>query len=565
MKVLVIDSYFLLDQILRFVEDGHDVYFYNTLMSSTQAAHIVDIYSGLDKYFTRVDDYGEVIDKVDLVYFTDMYFPDLAQKFKDDGIPVYGPTPDLVRMEDDREYGHKEMKKLGIQVPNAEYIEGLDNLLKYVKGKKEKLVIKLDSRYRENAETFIVEGYEDALMQLAKTNLGPYLKDMKFFVQEFIEGVEIGADMFISRDKMVLPYGFTLEIKLGGGCKGNIGIWSYKEGSIREFFERMLPKTKKDDYRCSLSYEAILTKKGPYILEPTSRNPYPVFGMYARYMENFSEVIYGVATGKPVDVKFPKDKPVMGQVVVSIGTGSDWTEVEFEEHDPLKEGITMKDGFGFNRVIVKDGKYWIPPEASRPSIILNTFGTDVDEIIEKSKELLEDIEATDYYYYPRVFKEMKRRVEELEEYSKDFHFEVGTPKRTRERERIELPDEVPSGEIDLSHLKRHIHKDKNYTALVSYEGEMPSIEFDPETGDYYFRRGWVVIFDSANPAVYPVAISSRVLGTVKKASLEDRSILRSLENEFGIKLSGVAILQESYIEDGTPHIRDIILVKKQGG
>ena len=564
MRILVIDSYFLLDQILRFVEDGHEVYFYNILGSTGKSLlEEVEIYYGLDKYFKRVDDYGKVIDKVDLVYFTDMFFPDLANKLKEDGIPVYGPTPELTKMEDIREYGHDEMEKLGIRVPEAEVIEGLENLQKYLNRRKGKTVIKLDSRYRGNAETFIVEGYEDALLQLSSSNLGPFLKDMKFFVQEFIEGVEIGADMFISRDKMVLPYGYTLEIKLEGGCKGNIGIWSYKEGSIREFFSKILPKTKKDDYRCNISYEAILTKEGPYILEPTTRNPYPVFDLYSRFIENYSEVIYGVASGKPVDVIYDKKKPIMGQVILFVGKNvSDWVNVEIEEGDPFKEGITMKDGFGFARVMVKDDGYWIPP-GEKQAITLNVSGSNVDEVIEKCKYYIDKISATNLHYFPKVFREMKRRVEELEEYDKDFHFEVGEPKV--EKEVIEVPVErIPKGELDISSLKRHIYRGKNYTAIVTYEGEAPSIGYDENFQDFIFRNGWIVLYDSADPFTH-TASADRAVEVMRKASFENKSLLRALEGEFGIKFSGVAVIQESYLSDAVPHLRDIIIVKKQGG
>ncbi len=209
----MIDTNLAIDHAMRFVEDGLEVYYYLANLSAFPKLSDTICGDGLSDGLVKVEDWGAVIDRVGLVYITDNCFPDLAVRLREKGKLVYGPSPELVRWENDRAYAYEEMRKREIGVPDGAIVRGKDELLKWIAEREGKKVWVKINKVRGNIETFAVTSVSEAEAMLSQAGFGPYVEDLTFLVQEEVEGIEIGVDAFVVPGDICRPLAYTIEEK----------------------------------------------------------------------------------------------------------------------------------------------------------------------------------------------------------------------------------------------------------------------------------------------------------------------------------------------------------------
>ena len=407
--ILVIDTNLAIDHVLRFVEDGHEVYYYLANLSAFPKLEDQvsgDGFSGVNK----VEDYGAVLDRVDLVVITDSCFPDLAVKLKDMGKPVFGPTPELVKMENDRVYAWRRARELGVGVPDGEVVRGLSELRKWLKYREDgekRWWVKI-SKFRGSIETFSVTSVVEAEVLLSEAKFGPYVEELEFLVQEECSGVEIGCDAFVCPEGVLKPVSYTIEEK----GRGNVAVFTEDVGFLREFYDKVMDVVKREDYRCYLCVEGFWDGSQFRMLEPTPRFPFPVSSLYPRFVKNYTEVIYGVATGKVVQPEVDWDNPYMAELTVSTDMVDMWRTIKSEWIGEIKD----RDGVGFRRVVRKFDQYWFVP-GDVVVATANARGKTVEESLERAKKVAESIECIfsqwDGGFVESVLEKVRKLSEEL--------------------------------------------------------------------------------------------------------------------------------------------------------
>lgn len=220
------------------------------------------------KEITKVEDIGHVLENSDFILITDCYFGRLADYLRSQGVPVFGAPYEWTRIENDRVYGWKRLKEMGVGVPNGVILRGIDAVRKYIKeNEREGRVFYLKvSKYRGNRETGGgVLNEVEALVSLSQAGFGPYLDDLEILVQEKCPGEEIGFDCFVNGKDFIRPFLYTIEIK----GEGTLGVWTEKNGIEDHIFKKIKQSLVDTDYRGNISMEFFWDGSRVYVHDPT--------------------------------------------------------------------------------------------------------------------------------------------------------------------------------------------------------------------------------------------------------------------------------------------------------
>lgn len=411
LRILVIDTNLAIDHAVRFAKDGHIVYYY--LADLSAFPKLEDRISGYGfEGITKIEDWASVFKEVDLIYITDNCFPELAVLAKELGKLVYGPTPLIVKLEDDRVFAYEMMKSLGIAVPEGESIKGIENLINWIKerqGENSRFWIKIN-KFRGDIETFSASNALEAMTLLSQSKLGPFLENLEFLVQYDTAGIEIGCDANICPKGLLKPYFYTIEHK----GRGNVAIPKINSGFETHFYDKLMNLIKEDDYRCNLSVEGIWDGESFKVIDITSRIPYPVSSLYPRFIKNFTEVIYCTANNEPCKVEIDEENPLLLEITVSTDLPQYWRTIEFPEK--------YKENIGFRRVIYFENKYWFVPDDFLVATI-NVKGKSLEEVFNKGKEILSSVKCIYSQYDISWFEVVKEQISQLNQLGSGFEWD----------------------------------------------------------------------------------------------------------------------------------------------
>jgi len=199
----------------------------------------------------KIDDIGEVLGEVDYVVFCDVGYGALADKMREAGLSVWGASEKGEQLEIDRIYGRRISQMLGIGVPDAEIVKGVDGVIEYMRNHRgQRHFVKL-SFFRGSIETFSVKYEDEARMMLSQANFGIMQDEIDFVVEKEMKGVEIGADFWITDEGFCDTHFFTIEFK-GMGCIGKFVKDSLFKEQFMDKLEDWLIKT---GYRGNISIE----------------------------------------------------------------------------------------------------------------------------------------------------------------------------------------------------------------------------------------------------------------------------------------------------------------------
>lgn len=413
LKILVIDTNLSLDHVLGFVHDGHVVYYYIADVSAYPCLNDTiagDGFAGVQK----VEDFAEVLDFVDLVYITDNCFPWLSVYLRDKGKCVFGPSPELVKWENDRVYFYQKAKSLKIAVPDGEVVKGKKALLSWLQKHedgKTRFFVKVN-KYRGSIETFSVVSAKEADVILAQAGFGPYLDELEFLVQIECDGIEIGCDMFVCPNGFLRPYSYTIEEK----GRGNVAKWVEASGFEDRFYSLVKHVIREDDYRGNLSIEAFWDGRELRVIDVCSRMPYPVSSLYPRFIANWSEIIYAVANNELCEVKVDWDERYMAELTLSTDDKITWRTIEFDG-----EYFSKKGGIGFRRAVYKSGKVWFVP-GDGVVATANAKGKSIEQALQRALEFAENVKCISVSFDGQFVQSVLEKISALRKMGREFVF-----------------------------------------------------------------------------------------------------------------------------------------------
>ena len=379
---LVYDFGLFTEQAARLARDFGTVWYYvpwEDAFPKIEKSLIGQDFDGL----VRISNFWEYVDKADIIFIPDTHTGGLVEFLKSKGYKVAGPG-EAESLELNRVLGRKIQKKLGLPTQDTWVVKGLDNLREFLKTK-QNVFVKLNT-FRGTIETFRHIDYDSSepLLDHIAYEAGPEKYILEFVVEKEIEGIEPGTDNIFHTDEILSPTMYGFELK-GTGYIGKIVPVNEIPEPLRKVDEGLSKVLKKLNYRFFYSTEVIVTKnKKGYLIDPCIRLAAPVVSaLQTEIIENYSEVVWGLATGEKILPKY-KAKYGGGVAFESEWAQNHWVKVSFPQE--IRQWVKFRMAMKFN-----NSYYAVPGFTSLCSIV--AIGNTPEEVFEQVKERANHLKA----------------------------------------------------------------------------------------------------------------------------------------------------------------------------
>jgi len=291
-------------------KEGHDVKIY--IKSETDK----DVYDG---FLEKIDDWKKYIDWADVIVFDDVGFGKEADELRKNGRLIVGGSEYTDKLEEDREFGQSEMRRVGmLTLPHWDFSD-YDSALKFIEEN--------PGRYVYKPSGFVSSGFK-GLLFLGKDEDGKDLHEIlrsnkkvlrekieHFQLQKYASGVEIAIGAFFNGNDFIYPLNVNFEHKklfpgdMGPftGEMGTLMYWSGVNTIFRTTLEKMREEIKKSKYVGYIDINCIANARGIYPLEFTCRFGYPTISVQAEgVISEWGEFLYCMAKGENYPLKTKK-------------------------------------------------------------------------------------------------------------------------------------------------------------------------------------------------------------------------------------------------------------------
>ena len=382
-KVLVYDLGLFTEVALRLLRDCASVEYYvpwPDAFPEMIKAFIGKNFDGLD----RIETFWDRVDSADLIYIPDTMCGDITEFLKKHDYPVCGAGA-AEKIELDRWYGRNLQKKNGLPVQETHRLVGITELTKFLKENKN-YFIKID-KFRGVLESFKHTDWKSSEQEVDNIALktGPFKGDIVFIVEEILEGQEPGIDGITFDGDLLYP-------TQGGYEEKGVGIIerTYRDekelpAALKTINDGIAPEFKKNKTRFFFSMEMKIGKdRAPFLIDPTIRLAAPgTSAIQCEAMQNYSEVIYGLATGQKVN---PVIKEKYWAAVAGESSHSEkrWLNVSVPKE--------LRQWVKFRMASKKGNEYYACPGFPSICTVLGS-GSTMDEAVNQVKERSKEIKA----------------------------------------------------------------------------------------------------------------------------------------------------------------------------
>lgn len=285
-----------------------------------------DVYDG---FFEKVDDWKSHVDWADVVVFDDVGFGAQADILRRKGKLVVGGSVYTDRLEEDREFGQSEMKRVGmLTLPHWDF-DNFDEAIKFLKENPGRYVFKPSQGTYGDMRGIVFLGEEEDgkdIIEVLERNKDAWQKKIRTFqIQKEATGVEVGVGAFFNGQDFLYPININFEHKKL--FPGDIGPYTGEMGTlmywspVNTIFTTTLAKMKEDlktaGYVGYIDINCIANARGIYPLEFTSRFGYPTISIQMEGITmEMGEFLYSMAAHQQIDIKTRKGFQV--GVVVAV-------------------------------------------------------------------------------------------------------------------------------------------------------------------------------------------------------------------------------------------------------
>ncbi|MBI4141549.1 phosphoribosylamine--glycine ligase [Candidatus Woesearchaeota archaeon] len=270
-----------------------------------------------DGFVDKTDDWESQKDWADVIVFDDVFFGETADKLRREGKLIVGGSAYTDRLEEDREFGQEELRKVGVNVlPHWDFTD-FDEAIQFVTKNQARYVLKPTSKGGEKELLFVgqEEDGKDVLQLLEHYKRAWAKKIKQFQLQKYVAGVEIAVGAFFNGIDFITPINvnfehkrmFPGEIGPSTGEMGTVCYWSPLNTIFRETLEKIKPALQQAGYVGYIDMNCIVNARGIYPLEFTSRFGYPTISLQMEgIISPLGEFLHALAAKKPYELKTKK-------------------------------------------------------------------------------------------------------------------------------------------------------------------------------------------------------------------------------------------------------------------
>lgn len=371
--------------------------------------HVGMVGTGLEGVERVESIFGPHIEDVDLFYFPDVGFADVALYLESQGKRVWGGRRGE-ELENFRDLAKEEMERLGLPVQPWKKLVGMDALRGHLKGHQDQYV-KLN-RWRGHFESFKADSYDmaEAKLNQIEHEMGPFSKVAEFMCEDEIpDAVEVGIDTFCIDGEFPSHTIVGIEVK-DLGYVGQFVPWDSIPDPVRRWHEAMGPTLKKYGYRGWLSNEVRIGKDlEPYMIDATCRAPSPPSELFQEQYANFSEIIWEGSDGVMDE---PEAAAEWGaQVILSSG----WLDENFL---PVEFDPKFSEQIKFYNPVVIEGRHYIVPQPDKMEEFGSVIGLgkSLEAAVDSLKRAADTVKAYNLHVPDGSIDKAMEQIRELESF-----------------------------------------------------------------------------------------------------------------------------------------------------
>lgn len=338
--------------------EGHEVKCY--------IKNVTDEYDGI---LEKVLEWKPLVDWADIVVFDDTGFGKEADKLRKIGKAVVGGSEYTDSLEDNREFGQAEMRRLGMLTLPSWDFDDYDKALQFIKENPGRYVYKPSTFTSVNLFTsgdlkkgLLFTGKEEDgkdLYEIIEQNKKVLSRKVKQFqLQKHVNGVEVGASAFFNGEKFITPILVAFEHKrlfpgeLGSmtGEMGTSMFWCEPNRLFRETTGRLEEDLRKTGYVGYIDINCMVNGRGIYPLEFTCRFGYPTISIQQEgVLSEWGEFLHAIANHQDYQLRTKRGFQIGVVCVVPPFPYRDHTQMEIYKDlsilfkKPYLEGIHLGD------------------------------------------------------------------------------------------------------------------------------------------------------------------------------------------------------------------------------
>ncbi len=366
-----------------------------------------DEYDGI---LEKVPEWKPLVDWADVVIFDDIGFGKEADKLRKAGKAVVGGSEYTDSLEDNREFGQAEMRKLGMLTLPSSNFSNYDEALQFLKNNPGRYVFKPSGLSAGDFRGLLFSGKEEDgkdLHEILEQNKKVLEKRIKQFqLQKYVTGVEVGMSAFFNGNKFIAPILIAFEHKrlfpgeLGEmtGEMGTSMFWCEPNKLFRETTGRMEEDLRKSKYVGYIDINCIVNGRGIYPLEFTCRLGYPTISIQMEGIASeWGEFLHAIANGRDFDLKAKRGFQVGVVCVVPPFPYDDNEAMEIYRDlsilfkKPNLEGVHLGD------VKIIDG-VWRTAGNSSYHLVVTGSGTTMEEARKQAYLRIDNIMLLNMFY-----------------------------------------------------------------------------------------------------------------------------------------------------------------------
>lgn len=366
-----------------------------------------DVYSG---FLERVDDWKKYVDWADAIIFDDVGFGEVADSLRAAGKMVIGGSKYTDKLEEDREFGQNEMKRVGMLVlPHWDFVD-YDSAISFIKQNPGRYVFKPSGIVSSDEKKILFLGQDEDgkdLIEILEQNKKTWAnKIKKFQLQKMAVGVEVAVGAFFNGEDFVYPVNINFEHKklfpgdIGPytGEMGTLDFWSPPNQIFKNTLLKIRDDLVKSGYVGYIDINCIANAKGIYPLEMTSRFGYPTISVHMEgFMEPWGEFFIKLLKKEKFEIKTKKGFQICVVVVVPPFPYDDkkesfiYKDLSIIFKKPNLEGVHLGDIKMVNGV-------WAIAGDTGYVLVITGSGTTVEEARKQVYSRLKNILIQNMYY-----------------------------------------------------------------------------------------------------------------------------------------------------------------------
>ncbi|MEK6959278.1 MAG: phosphoribosylamine--glycine ligase [archaeon] len=363
-----------------------------------------------DGFVDKTDNWEAEIDWADTIVFDDVGFGKTADALRAKGKLVVGGSVYTDKLEEDREFGQNEMKRVGMSIlPHWDFLD-FDSAIKFIKDNPDRYVFKPSGNIASTQKGILFLGQEEDgkdIIEILEQNKKLWAKKIRRFqLQKMAVGVEVAVGAFFNGEDFITPINVNFEHKklfpgeIGPytGEMGTLMFWSQPNNIFKETLLKMKEDLAKSKYVGYIDINCIVNPKGIFPLEFTSRFGYPTISIQIEGVTSgWGEILYRMANKEKFELKTKKGFQIGVAVVVPPFPFEDKDEVLIYKDlsilfkKPSLEGVHLGD------VKLNNGVWTIAGETGWALVITASAST-VDEARKTVYRRVKNIILQNMYY-----------------------------------------------------------------------------------------------------------------------------------------------------------------------